>query len=92
MLHWPKFVTAGRLAFERMNVGLRILLIEDEARIIELVSRALAREGFVVDAFSTCADGHEALSHIQYDAAILDLGLPDGEGPALLAANRGLPS
>jgi two-component system response regulator QseB len=71
-----------------MNVGLRILLIEDEARIIELVSRALAREGFVVDAFSTCADGHEALSHIQYDAAILDLGLPDGDGLALLAAIR----
>jgi DNA-binding response OmpR family regulator len=67
---------------------LRILLIEDEARIIELVSRALAREGFVVDAFSTCADGHEALSDIHYDAAILDLGLPDGDGLALLAAIR----
>jgi DNA-binding response OmpR family regulator len=67
---------------------LRILLIEDEARIVELVSRALAREGFVVDAFSTCADSHEALSDIHYDAAILDLGLPDGDGLALLAAIR----
>jgi DNA-binding response OmpR family regulator len=67
---------------------LRILLIEDEARIVELVSRALAREGFVVDAFSTCADSHEALTDIHYDAAILDLGLPDGDGLALLAAIR----
>jgi DNA-binding response OmpR family regulator len=67
---------------------LRILLIEDEARIVELVSRALAREGFVVDAFSTCGDGHQALSDIHYDAAILDLGLPDGDGLALLAAIR----
>ena len=67
---------------------MRILLIEDEARIVELVSRALAREGFVVDAFGTCADVHEALSDIHYDAAILDLGLPDGDGLALLAAIR----
>jgi len=67
---------------------LRILLIEDEARIVELVSRALAREGFVVDALGTCADGQEALSDIHYDAAILDLGLPDGDGLVLLAAIR----
>ena len=67
---------------------MRILLIEDEARIVELVSRALAREGFAVDAFGTCADGQEALSDIHYDAAILDLGLPDGDGLALLAAIR----
>ena len=67
---------------------MRLLLIEDEVRIVELVSRALAREGFVVDAFGTCADGKEALSDIHYDAAILDLGLPDGDGLVLLAAIR----
>jgi len=67
---------------------LRLLLIEDEARIAELVSRALTRAGFVVDAFRTCADGDEALSLIHYDAAILDLGLPDGDGLALVAAVR----
>ena len=53
-----------------------------------LVSRALARSGFVVDAFRTCADGREALSLVHYDAAILDLGLPDGDGLSLLAGAR----
>jgi DNA-binding response OmpR family regulator len=54
----------------------------------KLVSRALARAGFVVDAFRTCADGGEALSFGRYDAAILDLGLPDGDGLTLLTAAR----
>ncbi len=65
-----------------------MLLVEDEARMSKLVSRALVRAGFVVDAFDTCADGREALSLIHYDAAILDLGLPDGDGLTLLTATR----
>src|SRR5438128_9327355 len=67
---------------------LRVLLVEDEPRMSKLVSRALARAGFIVDAFSTCADGREAISLFHYDAAILDLGLPDGDGLTLLAARR----
>jgi DNA-binding response OmpR family regulator len=67
---------------------LRVLLIEDEVRIVELLSTALSRAGFVVDAFGTCADGREALVLTPYDVAILDLGLPDGDGLALLAAAR----
>src|SRR5262249_61391685 len=54
----------------------------------KLVLRALVRAGFVVDAFGTCADGLEAISLFHYDAAILDLGLPDGDGLTLLAARR----
>jgi DNA-binding response OmpR family regulator len=67
---------------------LRVLLVEDEARMSKLVSRALARAGFIVDTFDTCADGRAALSLIPYDAAILDLGLPDGDGLTLLADTR----
>jgi DNA-binding response OmpR family regulator len=54
----------------------------------QTVSRALARAGFIVDTFGTCADGRAALSLIPYDAAILDLGLPDGDGLTLLASTR----
>src|SRR5258708_39785900 len=52
----------------------------------KLVSRALVGGGFVVDGFATCADGREAISLFHYDVAILDLGLPDGDGLTLLAA------
>lgn len=67
---------------------MRILLIEDEPRLVELLLAAMSRAGFVVDAVGTCAEGREALSLMPYDAAILDLGLPDGDGLALLAATR----
>jgi DNA-binding response OmpR family regulator len=48
----------------------------------------LQRAGFVVDAVSLCADAREALSLTAYDAAILDLGLPDGDGIRLLRELR----
>jgi DNA-binding response OmpR family regulator len=67
---------------------LRLLLIEDEVRIVQLLTGALSRKSFVVDAVRTCAEGRAALSTVPYDAAILDLGLPDGDGIALLSATR----
>jgi DNA-binding response OmpR family regulator len=67
---------------------LRLLLIEDEVRILELLTAALSRAGFAVDAVRTCAEGRAALAGPPYDAAILDLGLPDGDGIVLLAAIR----
>src|SRR5215471_10395654 len=67
---------------------LRLLLIEDEKRIVELVAAGLARAGFTVDAMSTCADARAALAAAPYDAAILDLGLPDEDGINFLTAVR----
>ena len=68
---------------------MRLLVIEDEARIAEIVRAALLRDGFAVDVLSLCADAREALATIPYDAAILDLGLPDGDGLRLLKELRG---
>jgi DNA-binding response OmpR family regulator len=67
---------------------MRLLVIEDETRIAEIVKRTLDRAGFVVDAVGLCADAREALSLTAYDAAILDLGLPDGDGLRLLSELR----
>ena len=67
---------------------MRLLVVEDETRIAELVAAALGRAGFAVDAVGTAADAREALALTAYDAAILDLGLPDGDGLALLAGLR----
>jgi DNA-binding response OmpR family regulator len=67
---------------------MRLLVVEDEARIVEVLRAALARAGFVVDAVETVAEARAALPLIPYDAVILDLGLPDGDGLALLAGLR----
>lgn len=63
---------------------MRLLIVEDEARIVELLERALTKAGFTVDTASTCSDAREALSLNPYDIATLDLGLPDGDGLILL--------
>nr|WP_256476514.1 response regulator transcription factor [Siccirubricoccus soli] len=63
---------------------LRILLVEDEQRLAELLSDALRRQGWAVDAVGSCADAYAALRVASYRAMVLDLGLPDGDGMALL--------
>jgi len=68
---------------------MRLLVVEDEARIAEIVRSALLRDGFAVDGFGLCADAREAFANTPYDAAILDLGLPDGDGLRLLTELRG---
>ena len=67
---------------------MRLLIVEDEGRMRDILRTALSRAGFVVDTVALCADAREALSVTRYDAAILDLGLPDGDGLRLLAELR----
>ena len=67
---------------------MRVLLVEDEARLVELLRSTLVDAGFVVDAVMTANDAREALAVGAYDVAILDLGLPDGDGLDVLALAR----
>jgi DNA-binding response OmpR family regulator len=67
---------------------MRLLLVEDEHRLAEILTTALGKEGFAIDAVGTAAAAVEVLGAIAYDAAILDLGLPDGDGLDVLAAVR----
>src|SRR5579883_1175795 len=74
---------------------MRLLIVEDENRIVEIIRAALVRAGFAVDAVRLCADARAALAVNPYDIAILDLGLPDGDGMELLgevrASGNGIP-
>jgi len=66
----------------------RILLVEDEPSIAEVVAFALTSEGFQV-AWRTLAQEAEAeWAATSYDLLILDLGLPDGSGLELLKRLR----
>ena len=67
---------------------MRLLVVEDEARIAEALRVALSRAGFAVDAVATVADARATLPLAPYDAVILDLGLPDGDGLDLLSEHR----
>ena len=67
---------------------MRLLVIEDEVRIAEILRQSLGKVGFAVDAVASCADAWAALGVGAYDAIILDLGLPDGDGLTLLGNVR----
>ena len=67
---------------------MRLLVIEDEARLSEILKVALGNAGFAVDIADSAADAEAALELINYDSAILDLGLPDGDGLTVLSAVR----
>jgi DNA-binding response OmpR family regulator len=67
---------------------MRLLLVEDNERLAGLISAALAKAGFETDAQTTAADAEAALRSVSYAAMVLDLGLPDRDGLALLKKVR----
>ncbi|MFO1413718.1 MAG: response regulator transcription factor [Burkholderiales bacterium] len=62
---------------------MRILLIEDDPGLGAAVRRFLERESHVVDWVTRCAEAR-ACTPDSYAVAVLDLGLPDGDGISLL--------
>ncbi len=57
-----------------------ILLIEDDPRLAEMVSGYLGEAGFHVSRASTATQGLSMHQRGQYQAIVLDLMLPDGDG------------
>jgi DNA-binding response OmpR family regulator len=58
----------------------RLLLIDDDVRLSAMVGDYLRGHGFEVDCAGSLAAGRERLRHGGYDALLLDLMLPDGDG------------
>ncbi|MBR5578648.1 MAG: response regulator transcription factor [Lachnospiraceae bacterium] len=67
---------------------MRILLAEDETSLNKLITKTLKKNGYTVD---SCFDGKEALyylSHAEFDAAILDIMMPELSGLEVLTFLR----
>ena len=76
------FTTSGE------TLGMRILVVEDEQRLLRSLAKALREEGYAVD---TAEDGEEGLFRAEtsdYDALVLDVMLPGIDGWELLARLR----
>ncbi|GAA6142133.1 response regulator transcription factor [Hydrogenophaga sp. 5NK40-0174] len=67
---------------------MRVLIVEDDAAIAQGLSDNLRNAGYAVDACSTVKDAWLSLQAEPFDAVLLDLGLPDGEGLDLLQRLR----
>ncbi len=63
---------------------MKILIIEDEPSLLELMCRELTKEQYVVECAATYAEADAKLAGYTYDCILLDIMLPDGNGLRLL--------
>ncbi len=58
----------------------RVLVVDDEPNLAELLGRVLSSEGCLVEVASTGRDALRVAADFEPDAAVLDIGLPDVDG------------
>ena len=63
---------------------MKILIVEDEPSLREIMYRALVQEHYVVETAATYADADAKVAGYSYDCILLDIMLPDGNGLRLL--------
>ena len=63
--------------------GERILVVDDEAEIVDLLRDVLVAEGYVVDAAPNATASLQLIRENIYDLALLDFNLPDMNGVML---------
>ena len=63
---------------------MKILIVEDEPSLREIMYRALVQEHYVVETAATYAEADAKVAGYSYDCILLDIMLPDGNGLRLL--------
>lgn len=67
---------------------MRVLVVEDEPEVAEFLSRVLRDATWATDVVGTVAAAREQMAVVTYDLAVIDVGLPDGDGFTLCRAVR----
>jgi two-component system copper resistance phosphate regulon response regulator CusR len=69
-------------------MGIRILVVEDEAEIADFLVRGLREEGFTVEHVGDVESAGHLLKVDDWDIVLLDRTLPDGDGLTILRPHR----
>jgi len=67
---------------------MRLLVVEDESLLREQLEQGLSKQGYVVDTAENGKTGLYYATEYEYDAAIIDLGLPEIDGISLIKQTR----
>src|SRR4051794_4429145 len=62
------------------NRSMRVLIVEDEARMADVIRRALVKDGVAADVAGDGGQALELATIVDYDAVVLDVMLPDRSG------------
>lgn len=71
-----------------MSTEKRVLVIEDESAIPRVLRHPLALAGFAMETVETVAEGLQEVARQRPDIVLLDLGLRDGDGKAVISGVR----
>ena len=74
-----------------MAASPRILLVDDEPDLLDLMELTLVKMGLETDRAVSVAEARECLSKTQYDLCLTDMRLTDGEGLDVIACASALP-
>lgn len=66
----------------------KILVVEDDVQLSEMICRWLTKENFIVESVANGAEGLSRSRHYSYDLLILDWNLPEVEGIEILKSMR----
>lgn len=78
------------LTLRKEILFMKILIVEDEPSLSEIMSRALKQEGYVVETAATYAEADMKVAGYSYDCILLDIMLPDNNGLRLLEHIRAM--
>lgn len=67
-----------------------VLIVDDDPDILTALHDLLEHDGFSVTAVSTCRDALTQVRTTNFSAVLLDIGLPDGDGLAVLETIQAL--
>ncbi|MBR0712475.1 response regulator transcription factor [Bradyrhizobium liaoningense] len=67
---------------------MRLLIVEDNFELSQLVANGLMAAGYESDIVNSAAEARDAARNVSYAAMVLDLGLPDGDGLSVLRELR----
>lgn len=67
---------------------MRLLVVEDDVALGQILVRGLTEEGYAVDLAGRVADARHHAETNAYDTMVIDIGLPDGNGLELCAELR----
>ena len=79
------FFSDSRISFASgKNAVMKILIVEDEPSLREIMVQTLRREQYVVEQAADYASALDKIAGYDYDCILLDIMLPDGSGLQLL--------
>lgn len=67
---------------------MRVLLVEDDEKIADFVTKGLGQSGFAVDRVASAEDGFPLATAEEYDAAVVDIMLPGEDGLSFIERIR----